>query len=1211
MAAGVPGEDSLPLSVELRIEAVCIRFEAAWQAVKHGDAPPAIEAYLDTAAEPERAALLRELLALELDYRRRRGERPTPDEYRPRFRDHGPLIDTLFEGNARAGGRPVPEARRPGIPMCFPAPEPPADPGDTLEPDTSLPHEEGLAGSVSGTDVPRIPGYELLEELGRGGMGVVYKARQVKPPRLVALKMVLTGAHASEQELARFLAEADAVARLQHPNIVQVHEVGEHNDQPFFSMEHCPGGSLAQKLNGTPLPAAQAARLVEVLAHALHAAHHTRVIHRDLKPGNVLLVPSERPEAVPLGPGPGSVQRYEPKVTDFGLAKRLDVERGAGTVSGAIIGTPSYMAPEQARGSTKQIGPAADVYALGAVLYECLTGRPPFKAATPLDTILQVLGEEPVPPRRLNPKVPRDLETICLMCQRKEPANRYATAEALADDLRRFLDRRPVQARPVGSWERGVKWAQRRPAVAALVAVSALALIGGLVAAGALWRNAEARAAAVLQLAAAQEELDNRKGRLAALEGDITTKQEDVRLLEGKMRDAEKAAHRALYIRDMQMAQTAEESDQPQRVLTLLGRFWPRDGQPDVRDFEWRYLWGLYHRERARLRGHTAEVRDAEFAPGGRELLTVAGGQGGIRLWDPVGGKERLPPTPEADAVLAATYAAGGRLLVAGCKDGMVRAWDHPGTGGLGTTRWTLPAHPKPVHALAVSPDGRTLATGAEDGGVAFWRWEGAPAEGPPKPDRQPDGHAAVVYHAVFSPDGKMLATVSGDQTGRLWDVATGRLVHTFVGKDGAWVERILFSPKGDLVAVAECHPFQLPRPASVQLLDASTFRPRLSFTLNRGAWGIAFSPDGERFVYGSNWGTVTVCQLPTGRTIDVIRAHADRVHALAFSPNGRTLVTGANDCLAKLWDVAPRPDPLLEAHAGGASAIAFSPDGRRLASGGDNGLVRVWDPAARALLADLPGHVGRVQAMAFSPDGRWLVSAGADKTVRLWDMGARAERAVYRGHTDLVACVAFSPDSGSIASGSIDGSVRLWDMPRDGEREVTAVRRALTVPQDKAWGVAFSADGATLAVAWYLGGVTLYDPASGAVRGNLPGKSLTCLAFSPDGQKVAAGTWDTAAVEVWDVASGKQAQPFQGHTGPVVAVAYSPDGQTLFAADRRDGTVKLWDVATGLERFTLKGHTSEVLGLALTTDGRLLATASLDGSIRLWRAPAPADGPE
>ena len=262
------------------------------------------------------------------------------------------------------------------------------------------------AGGTTKSPTPTpasVPGYEILGELGRGGMGVVYKARQVGLDRVVALKMILAGGHAGPKHLARFRAEAEAVAQLQHPNIVQVHEVGEHEGKPFFSMEFCPGGGLDRKLQGTPLPPAEAARLVETLARAVHAAHQQNVIHRDLKPANVLLGADGTP-----------------KVTDFGLAKRLDADKML-SLTGQVLGTPSYMPPEQAAGKTLQVGPAADIYALGAILYECLTGRPPFKAASAIETLLQVVRDDPVPPRRLQSKTPRDLETICLKALAKEP----------------------------------------------------------------------------------------------------------------------------------------------------------------------------------------------------------------------------------------------------------------------------------------------------------------------------------------------------------------------------------------------------------------------------------------------------------------------------------------------------------------------------------------------------------------------------------------------------------------------------------------------------------------------------------------------------------------------------------------------------------------------------------------------------------------------
>jgi eukaryotic-like serine/threonine-protein kinase len=400
------------------------------------------------------------------------GHFPGRQELLARYPDLAAELAAFFEDRDRVErlAAPLREVTRHSIPPGCRSTDC-ADPGrvpgvaDSCTP--SLPPD--AAAREGQTVPPTLADYEVLGELGRGGMGVVYKARQKSLKRLVALKMLHVGGGARPEELERFRAEAETVAHLEHPNIVRIHEVGRQGGVPFLCLEFVEGGSLQRRLAGSPVAARPAAQLVETLARAVHFAHERGVVHRDLKPANVLLVGA--PDASP--------EQWVPKVTDFGLAKRIDVEAGQ-TPTGAVLGTPSYMAPEQARGWSSVVGPTADVCALGAILYELLTGRPPFRAATPMDTVLQVVQEEPVPPARLQPTCPRDLETVCLKCLEKDAHKRYATAQDLAADLRRWLKNEPIRARPAGVWERSVKWARRHPAIAALVAVSSLALLAGV-----------------------------------------------------------------------------------------------------------------------------------------------------------------------------------------------------------------------------------------------------------------------------------------------------------------------------------------------------------------------------------------------------------------------------------------------------------------------------------------------------------------------------------------------------------------------------------------------------------------------------------------------------------------------------------------------------------------------------------------------------------
>jgi hypothetical protein len=482
------------LAVAREVDALCDRFEAA---LGRGERPK-LDDWLPPDG-PARLAALVELVRVELEHRLRAGELVRADEYferYPELQDVATLAVRLLtaerEGRRDFTVRP-PQGGEPAVPagdasatVGWPGP-------DDAGPGTAVADGDVLRAAQPRSAAPapaHVPGYTVLGVLGRGAMGVVYKAYHLALKRDVALKMILAGGHAGPEELTRFRAEAESLARLRHANIVQVYEIGEHEGKPYFALEYLEDGSLAARLNGTPLGPTEGARLVETLARAMHAAHQRQIVHRDLKPSNVLLTADGTP-----------------KIADFGLAKRLD-EAGQ-TQTGAVLGTPSYMAPEQAEGRSGAIGAAADVYALGAILYECLTGRPPFTAATTLETLAQVINDAPVPPRRLQSKTPRDLETICLKCLEKQPSSRYASAAALADDLRRFLAHEPIQARPSGIVGRAWKWARRRPAVAGLIA--AVAAASALGAVGVAWQYGEAvagRVAAEKEQRKATEALD-------------------------------------------------------------------------------------------------------------------------------------------------------------------------------------------------------------------------------------------------------------------------------------------------------------------------------------------------------------------------------------------------------------------------------------------------------------------------------------------------------------------------------------------------------------------------------------------------------------------------------------------------------------------------------------------------------------------------------
>jgi serine/threonine protein kinase len=536
--------------------------------------------------------------------------------------------------------------------MPPPAPAPPPPPAGTLSlAGGPVPPPLPPSPPPAGARADLIPGYQILAELGRGSMGVVYRAVQIRLKRVVALKMILAGSHAGSQELARFRTEAEAVARLQHPNIVQVFEIGEHASDtappcPYMALEFCGGRSLAEALDGTPLPPEHAAELVETLARAMHHAHLSGIVHRDLKPGNVLLAPDKRSDShIALSslnaPPRKAASRYEPlvglipKITDFGLAKKLDEASGP-TVSGAILGTPSYMAPEQAGNNARGVGAGTDIYSLGAILYELLTGRPPFRAPSSLETVWQLLTTDPLPVRYLQPKCPADLETICLKCLQKDRKKRYATAEELADDLHRYLRGEPIAARPVPMLERGVKWLRRRPALTAVLLVILLALVG--LVAGGVWFTRKLQVEHAVTLAE-RERAEQEKDR--AEEQRHRAEQEKDRAEEQRLlaEDGRREARQHLYVARLTLAQNAWRDAEIGKLLGLLESALPMPEQEDLRGFEWYYLWHLCHADLRTLRQAVGPVTTLALTPDGKRLA-LGGVDGLVHVHDAGSGKE-------------------------------------------------------------------------------------------------------------------------------------------------------------------------------------------------------------------------------------------------------------------------------------------------------------------------------------------------------------------------------------------------------------------------------------------------------------------------------------------------------------------------------------------------------------------------------------------
>jgi WD40 repeat protein/tRNA A-37 threonylcarbamoyl transferase component Bud32 len=1057
-----------------------------------------------------------------------------------------------------------------------------------------------------------IGGYELVGTIAEGGMGVVYKARDRRVHRTVALKMILGGRGTGEAVLKRFRMEAEAAAALDHPHIVPIYEVGEMEGQPFFTMKLIEGSSLAGRLARFQQDPRASAKLMATVARAIHHAHQRGILHRDLKPANILLN-----------------EKDEPFVTDFGLARRFE-EASDLTHTGTVMGTPNYMSPEQAGGNLRELTTAADIFSLGAILYHLLAGVAPFRAETVLETLRQVQEREPMPPRKRNPQVGQDLETICLKCLEKNPQNRYRSALELAEDLERWLADETIMARRSTPSERAMKWVRRKPVVAALAAAVIVVGIGGVVGVFLQWRRAEtARGIAVARgnaEARAKDEAVRSRSQAEAAYRDtagmltrIELEKADVLLAQGD--SAGGLAYLARVVRRDPSNVVAAS-----RILSYLNRHAVPVPEVFTIPIEGRVI-------------------DAAVSPDRKRVaVTLDRDHDNLRIWSLQAGVQQLPPMTHPFDLIG---------LGGGSGAGM-------GPPGMGPPGMGPPGMP---------PGGFPSGKKGFPGMKGFGMIPGG--GGPPMPIGMSNLNLTPL-NVGFSPDGKRIVTSSNTRKARVWDSQTGQPVTPFLETGfNTGVEARFYAAEDAVVTVS--------RDGRVQFWEATTGKMAGEFMTAWGASLAELNAATSQILVAHLRGQAQVWDLSSGNATSPVVEHPGPVRYATWSRNGAVLAT-ASETQVFVWGSPGRNQTvkILE-HPAPVTSMAVSPDGRLMVTGCADQKARWWDLAGGELLHSAVSHPESVQAVVFSHDGRHVATLARDNVVRLWAAASaqpaceplvphgmplsvhfteddRSLVVLCRDGTICVGTVVrppdarrplaqaarvsvstFSADGRKLLTGSEDGMASLWDIA-GGQRSVGPLNHGAPILQ-----AGFSPDHATILTAGTDQVVKLWDAKTGEPRAKPMRQSSPILLarFSVDGRRVMVLTtanlgrsWDAATGEaaspehdhitvrhaalsaddqvvlvemgigraavLYDFQTGERLGAFMKHADPLGVCNFSPDGKTVITSSQ-DNTARLWDGRSGQPISDSLRHNGGVHFAGFSSDGRQAVTTSQDKTARLW----------